>query len=108
MRDARHYVNAINADLLAIKLSLDIACDDFSAANNIISALSVEAMTGFLDCCVTFTESLHKPIIRLSVLVGEKRKETWQLFSEEALQGIQQNLEALRSALDLVSDLLAL
>ncbi|KAF1955961.1 ankyrin [Byssothecium circinans] len=106
LRDSRHYMNAVNADLLSIKLSLDIARDDFSAARTRFPIPLVEAMAGFLDFCVTSTEALHKPIIRLSA--GEKRREAWHIFSERESQGIRQDLEALRSALDLVLDLVVL
>ncbi|KAF2645302.1 ankyrin [Massarina eburnea CBS 473.64] len=106
LRDSRHYINAVNADLLAIKLSLDIARDDFSSPSARFPDLLVSAMAGFLDCCAASTEALHKPIIQHSS--GGKRRETWHVFEEEDSQYVRQDIEALRSALDLVLDLVVL
>ena len=96
----------MTSDLLAIKLSLEIVCDDISAAGTGFPLPLIEAMTGFLDFCVASTDALHEPIIRLSA--GGKRGETWHIFSEGDSQGVQQDLGALRSVLDLVLDLVLL
>ncbi|CAI6274037.1 unnamed protein product [Periconia digitata] len=106
LRDSRHYINAVNADLLAIKLSLDIARDDFSAKDTPFPPLLIETASGFLDCCHTSITELHKPLIRLSA--GGTRGETWHIFEAGGLQCIRQDLEALRSALDLMLDVVAL
>ncbi|KAF2682259.1 hypothetical protein K458DRAFT_73830 [Lentithecium fluviatile CBS 122367] len=106
LRDSRHEINALNADLLAVKLSLDIARDDFSHADANIPPLLVEATSTLLDCCSTATQSLHKPIIRLTT--SDVRKEIWQIFKKRSLDVLRQNIEALRCALDLVLDLIVL
>jgi hypothetical protein len=106
LRDSRHEINGVNADLLAIKLSLDIAREDFSVADTNIPVLLVEATSSLLDCCSSATQSLHKPIIRL--LTSDKRKQVWQIFKERDLESRRQDLEALRRALDLVLDLVVL
>ncbi|PVI02543.1 hypothetical protein DM02DRAFT_641257 [Periconia macrospinosa] len=102
LRDSRHYINAVNADLLAIKLSLDIARDDFSAKGTPFHPLFVETVSGFLECCHTSITELHKPLIRLAA--GGTQGEAWHIFEAGGMQGIRQDLEALRSTLDLTLD----
>jgi hypothetical protein len=99
-------VNAVNADLLAINLSLDIARDDFAIADASLPPLLIEATSSLLDCCSTTTQSLHKPIIRLST--SDVRNQVWQIFKKGDLESLRQDVEALRCALDLVLDVVVL
>ncbi|KAJ4301370.1 hypothetical protein N0V90_003462 [Kalmusia sp. IMI 367209] len=106
LRNARHDVNAINSDLLAIKVSLDIARDDFSSSNPSVPVLLLEAASGFLDCCSAATERVHKPIVRLSA--SQDRTVPWQVLKAGELTGLKNDLEAVRCALDLLLDLVEL
>ncbi|KAL1597883.1 hypothetical protein SLS60_008370 [Paraconiothyrium brasiliense] len=106
IRNARHDINAICADLLAIKVALDIARDDFSSANPNIPSLLLEAASGFLDCCSSATECWHKPIVRLSA--SQDRTGPWQVLKAAQLTGLKNDLEAVRCALDLLLDLVEL
>jgi len=106
LRDARHDINAFTADLLAIKLALDIARDDFSSANASLPPLLIEAASEMMDCCSTATGGLHKLIVRLSA--SEFRKGLWQALKEKELIGLRHDLQAVRCALDLLLDLVDL
>ncbi|KAJ4352394.1 uncharacterized protein N0V89_007742 [Didymosphaeria variabile] len=106
LRNARHDINALCADLLAIKVALDIARDDFSNANPNLPSLLLEAASGFLDCCSSATECCHKPIVRLSA--SQDRTGPWQVLKAAQLTGLKNDLKAVRCALDLLLDLVEL
>ncbi|KAF1965325.1 hypothetical protein BU23DRAFT_25934 [Bimuria novae-zelandiae CBS 107.79] len=103
LRNARHDINIICADLLAIKVSLDIARDDFALLNPNLPTLLLEAASGFLDCCSSATESVHKSMVRLSA--SQDRRGSWEILKAGDLIGLKNDLEAVRCALDLLLDL---
>ncbi|KAL5438955.1 hypothetical protein PMIN06_010097 [Paraphaeosphaeria minitans] len=106
LRNARHDINAICADLLAIKVALDIARDDFSSPTPHLPTLLLEAASGFLDCCSAATEGWHKPVVRLSA--SQDRTGPWQTLKVAHLTGLKNDLEAVRCALDLLLDMIDL
>ncbi|KAF2451396.1 hypothetical protein P171DRAFT_438136 [Karstenula rhodostoma CBS 690.94] len=106
LRNARHDINAVCADLLAIKVALDIARDDFSSPSPNLPTLLLEAASGALDCCSAATEGWHKPIVRLSA--SQDRTGPWQTLKAASLTGLKNDLEAVRCALDLLLDLVEL
>ncbi|KAH8704446.1 hypothetical protein GQ44DRAFT_630351, partial [Phaeosphaeriaceae sp. PMI808] len=66
VRSSRYTINAVNSKLLAIKIFLEIAQDNFLVSSVIFPVSLLEAISNILGYCLTSSEELHKPILRLT------------------------------------------
>jgi len=102
VRDARHDINKINSELLAIKTSLEIAQDDFASTSASFPLPLLEAVSGVLECCGNFNGNTHKLLIKLSG--GRIQRESWNANKKEDLIRLRRQLEVLHMVLDLALD----
>ncbi|ORY16966.1 hypothetical protein BCR34DRAFT_597351 [Clohesyomyces aquaticus] len=101
IRDSRHDMNAINADLVAIKTFIEIIHDDFTARGGSFPSPLLEPVSGILNCCGGVIEEVQKTVMKFSAscVNGEE----WETKAEDVSR-IQESLETLRGTLDISLD----
>ncbi|KAF2795048.1 hypothetical protein K505DRAFT_240763 [Melanomma pulvis-pyrius CBS 109.77] len=102
VRDARHEMNAISSELLAIKTSLEIAHDDFSSTSVSIPPPLLDAISGILGCCGHISGQVHKAIIKLSAY--RIQSSAWDKHRVDDFRRTRRHLETLHAVLDLALD----
>ncbi|KAF2708992.1 ankyrin [Pleomassaria siparia CBS 279.74] len=102
VRDARHDMNAINAELLAIKTSLDIARNDFSSNTASFPPPLLEAVSGILECCELLSGQVQKAIIKLEA--SRLQRDDWDASRKRDAEKLRRHLETLHIVFDLALD----
>lgn len=106
VRDARHDINAISAELLAIKHALDIVHDDFANNSALCPPPLLDAVSGVLECCGHANGEVHKTIITLSG--SEIQRESGDAKRNDHFTRLRRKLEVLHVVLDLVLDFITM
>jgi hypothetical protein len=102
VRDARHDINAINAELLAIKTSLEIAQDDFASTSTLLPAPLLEAIVDVVECCGNTSVEVYKVTIKSTG--NRSQRQSWDANKKDVLTSLQRKLEVLHVVLDLALD----
>jgi hypothetical protein len=102
VRDARHDINAINAELLAIKTSLEIAQDDFASTSTLLPAPLLEALVDVVECCGNTSVEVYKVTIKSTE--NRSQRKSWDANKKDVLTSLRRKLEVLHVVLDLALD----
>ncbi|KAF2121599.1 hypothetical protein BDV96DRAFT_668326 [Lophiotrema nucula] len=101
-RDSRHDMNAINAELLAIKTSLEIVHDDFTSYNTSTPSPFLVPISSIIVYCGNTIDDVHKLMLMLSA--NQLQAESWRATKHDEVDSARHRLEVLRLALDLALD----
>lgn len=96
-------MNAVNAELLAIKTTVEIIYDDFKSGKANLPAPLLKTLSGILDCCGEAIEESHAATMKHP---GSDRDSIWSGASVSTR--IHQHLQLLRTILDLALDQMTL
>jgi hypothetical protein len=102
VRDARHDINAINAELLAIKTSLEIAQDDFASTSVLLPAPLLEAIMDVVECCGNISVEIYK--VTINSTRNRLQRLRWDANKKNVLTNLRPKLEVLHMVLDLALD----
>ncbi|KAF1992821.1 hypothetical protein P154DRAFT_594020 [Amniculicola lignicola CBS 123094] len=102
VREARYDMCAICANLMAIKISLEILHDDLAKSEADLLVSLQDALSGLMDCCGDVLDGLHCLLIDLST--RRVQGEAWREMKGDKIAALQERLDMMRSLLDIAID----